>query len=165
VRSGLDDLSALRRLVQGADAVLYLLGPRPPHRDVFCAAATRTLPEAMAGEHVERLLCLTGAMVAPDPRHVSLPLRAFATAFRPSRPDVAADRASQERLVRESALRWTSFKPPRLTIARRTGRLLVGPRLRVGLLSSVSREALAGCLLDAAEQGLHVGEAVYLSAA
>jgi hypothetical protein len=165
VRSSLDDLIALDTLVRQCDAVFCLLGARPPHRDVFCATATGAIIESMRREHVDRLLCLTGAMVSPEASHLSLPMRTMAALFRRSRPDVAADRASQEMLVRESRLRWTIFKPPRLTSERPTGPVRVNTDLRVNLRSFVPRQALAACLLAAAEQDLFIGESVYLSAA
>lgn len=165
VRGGFDDSAALGALVRDSDAVFVLLGARPPHRDVFCAPATRAIIEAMTTEHVPRLLCLTGAMIAPDAHHLTWPAQAMATLFGRSRPQVAADRASQEALVRESGLRWTIFKPPRLTNGLPIGPLRADATLRVGLRSFVSRAQLAACMLTAAEEGQHIGECVYLSAA
>ena len=165
LRSDFDDSTALDELVRGCDAVLCVLGRRPPHRDVFCAAATRAIIDAMVREHVDHLLCLTGAMIAPDASHLSIPARAMAALFGRSRPAVAADRASQETLVRESGMRWTVFKPPRLTDGRATGRLRASTTLRVGLRSFVPREELAAYMITVAVQKLHVGECVYLSAA
>lgn len=165
VRGGFDDPAALGALVRDCDAVFVLLGARPPHRDVFCAPATRAILEAMTTEHVDRILCLTGAMIAPDARHLSWPAQAMAALFGRSRPQVAADRASQEALVRESGLRWTVFKPTRLTNGPPTGRLRADASLRVGLRSFVPRAELVACMLMAAERGQHIGECVYLSAA
>ena len=47
-----------------------------------------------------------------------------------------------------SGLDWTIVKPPRLTNSSQQERDVAGPNLPVGLLSSVSRAALATFMLD-----------------
>ncbi len=62
----------------------------------------------------------------------------------------------------QSSLDWSLVKPPRLTNARSRGRYRVGPSLRVGLLSNLSRDDLAMFLLAALMSGKWMGEAVFL---
>ena len=147
-----------RATVAGANAVVLLFGPRPPHRDVFCAAATRTVIEAMKHKEVHRLLCVTGAMAGVDTAHLTFPARLMAAAFRRSRPEVAADRDEQERLVRDSGLAWTLVKPPRLTHSPHVSGCSAAADARIGLRSSISRATLADFMLQAIEQNLHLGE-------
>lgn len=163
-RSEFNDLACLRTVVQGSDAVFCLLGTRPPHRDVFCASATQAIVEAMTRERVDRLLCLTGAVSAPQAAHLSISLRAMAALFRQFRPKVAADRDAQEALVCQSHLRWTVFKPSRLTSGPATGHLRANTNLRLGLRSFVSRIELTAHMIMAAEQNLYIGERLYLDA-
>lgn len=164
LRGPLDDPTVTRAVVAGADAVLCLFGPRPPHREVFCAAATQVVVDAMKRKEVRRLLCLTGAMVGqgPDLAHLTPPARALAAAFRRSRPAVAEDRVGQEAVVRGSGLAWTLVKPPRLTDQPAVREVEAGPAVRVGLLSSIPRATLAEFLLRTVESNLHLCEAVQL---
>lgn len=162
-RGTFDDLSLLEAIVEGVDAVCCFLGPRPPNTDVFCAAATQAILNAMAHQGVRRFACVTGAMIAAPAAYVSLPARCMASLFRLARAQVAADRVSQEAIVRASATSWTLFKPPRLHGGPRSGRVAIGPEVRVGVMSSVSRSDLAIALLDVVETGQFIREAVYVS--
>jgi len=98
-----------------SNAVCCVFGARPPYTDVFCAAATRIIIDAMRKAGVERLVCQTGAMIGDYRTNRTLPFRLMASAFNSRAPEVAQDRVEQERLVRESSLKWTIVKPPRLT--------------------------------------------------
>ena len=164
LRGALDDPTLARAVVAGADAVLCLFGPRPPHREVFCAAATQVIVDAMKAKEVRRLLCLTGAMVGDghDLVYLTPPARAMAAAFRRARPAAAADRVGQEAVARGSGLAWTLFKPPRLTDEPIVRALTVGPSVRIGLLSSISRATLADYMLRTVESNLHLCEAVLM---
>jgi putative NADH-flavin reductase len=137
----------VRQVVEGADAVCCVVGAHAPHRDAFCAAATRAIVAAMETAGCRRLLCVTGAMIGDVPTR-SRPMAWMRTWFARRRPAVARDREEQEAVVAESALDWTVVKPPRLTEAAPAGRIAAGPDLAVGLRSSISRADLATFLLD-----------------
>ncbi len=158
----LADLEAVHEVVRGAQAVICVFGPRPPHREVFCAEATENIIAAMRTTGTERLLCQTGAMVGALPRNVSRPMRWMAHRFARARPQVAADRAVQERLVRASRLEWTLVKPPRLRTGATRRSVRAGPALPVGLLASIRRSALADFLFDELTAERFVGQAVYV---
>lgn len=142
-----EDDGRVREVVRATDGVCCVFGPRSPFRDVFCAAATRTVLAAMEHQGIGRLLCVTGAMVGDTPSR-SRAMGWMAAWFRRRRPAVAADRAEQERLVAASPLDWTILKPPRLTEADATGRVVAGEAVPVGLLSSLTRADLARFMLD-----------------
>lgn len=158
----LSDPEAVHQVVTGTQAVICVFGPRPPHREVFCAEATENIIAAMRAGGTARLLCQTGAMVGALPHNVSLPMRWMAHRFARSRPLVAADRAAQERLVRASRLDWTLVKPPRLRTGAARRPVRAGSALPVGLLASIRRSALAGFLLDELAAERFVGQAVYV---
>jgi putative NADH-flavin reductase len=164
-RGTFDDLSLLRDAVDGVDAVCSFIGPRPPNTDVFCAAATQAILNAMAVHGVQRFACVTGAMVAASPASVSVPARLVATLFRLARAQVAADRASQEAIVKSSASSWTLFKPPRLHTGPRSASLVIGSGVRVGLVSTLSYSDLAFVILDAVEKGQFTRQSVFVRAA
>ena len=164
-RGTFNDPSLLQDAVAGVDAVCSFIGPRPPNTDVFCAAATQAILNAMAVHGVQRFACVTGAMVAASTASVSVPARLVAALFRLARAQVAEDRVSQEAIVRSSATSWTLFKPPRLRAGPRSVRVAAGPEVRVGLLSFISRTDLANLILDAVEKGQFIRQAVFVRAA
>lgn len=147
IHGGFQDSARVRQVVQGTDAVCCVIGPRPPYVDVFCAAATRAIMDAMVAAGCRRLLCVTGAMIGDVPT-LSRPMSWLRAWFRWRRPAVARDREDQESAVAASPLDWTIIKPPRLTDAGPCGRTVAGPALPVGLRSSVCRADLASFLLD-----------------
>lgn len=157
-----DYLPDIVTAVQGTDGVCCLVGTHARSPEPFCAALTQHIVEAMRGERVRRLVCLTGAMIGALPHNVSPAVRAMARLFRWHAPDVAADRAQQEAVVMASGLDWTLVKPPRLTDGAGTGVVHADPELRVGLLDRVSRLDLAEFVFRAATQGRFVGQKVYV---
>jgi putative NADH-flavin reductase len=158
----LGDLGLVREVVANAQAVICVLGPRPPLRDAFCAAATATILAAMKTGGGGRFLCQTGAMIGALPPNVSRPMQWAARRFAAAHPAVAADRAEQEALVRASPVAWTLVKPPRLSNRRRPRPVAAGPTLSVGLLSSIGRAALAGFMLDEIDGPRFICQAVYV---
>ena len=158
----LSDLGLVQEVVANTRAVICVLGPRPPFRDTFCAAATAAIIGAMKACGVARFICQTGAMIGSLPHTVSRPMRWAARQFAAAHPAVAADRAEQEALVRSSTLDWTLVKPPRLTNRPPRHPVTAGPALSVGLLSSVGRPALAAFLVDEVERPRCIGQAVYV---
>lgn len=159
VRGGFDDAARVLETVTGAHAVCCVIGPRPPHTDAFCAAATAAIVAAMHRAGVRRLVCQTGAMIGPGRR--SAPFAWMCARFARRAPEAAADREAQERIVMASGLDWTLLKPPRLTERPPGHTLRVGAELRMGLLSSVGRADLAALTLDAIAQARFVGERVF----
>ncbi len=147
--------------VESADAVCCVFGPRPPYTDIFCRAATQVVTACMKEREVRRLLCQTGAMVGHYPANRTLPFRIMESVYRRRLPDSAADRDGQEEVVTLSGLEWTLVKPPRLTGGRGVGQYRCGPRVKVGMLSAISRRDLAAFTLDAIDQKTWVGEAVF----
>lgn len=157
------DLSQPDRLdaaLRGADAVVIVLGPRPPYTEVFCATATAAILVGMRHSGTRRVACQTGAMVGPGP--LTLPFAAMRALYAWRQPAAAQDRIEQERLVMTSGLDWTLVKPPRLTDGPPRGHVQAGADLRPGLLSSLARRDLAGFVLDAIDQPALVGARVYL---
>lgn len=139
----------VQEVVRGADAVYCVFGPRAAHPDVFCAAATRAVIDAMRATGCRRLLCLTGANIGRLASR-SWAMSLMTATFARRHPALAGDRVDQETAVMASDLDWTVVKPPRLTDAGPRGPVVAGPNVRAGLLSSISRVDLARYLLDSA---------------
>lgn len=162
LRGDLDTPSDVLAAVSNADAVLCVFGPRSTKDPPFAAAATARIVEAMKSAGVSRLVCQTGAMVGDLPPNVSTPMRFMARLFRRRYPALAADSAGQERLVATSGLDWTLVKPPRLHDGPPRRPTHADPALRVGLMSAISRAALAEFLLDQAGPKRHAGRRLYV---
>jgi uncharacterized protein YbjT (DUF2867 family) len=162
VRGFSDYLPDIVDAVRRADAVCCVFGAHLESPEPFCAALTERIIDAMRGEAVRRLVCLTGAMIGAIPGNVDPAMRVMAGLFRWQGAEIAADRARQEAVVMASGLDWTLVKAPRLTDGPRTGAVQADPALPVGILSRVSRLDLADFLFRAATHNRFVGQKVYV---
>lgn len=163
LRGDLGDTDHVRDTIAGTMAVCCVFGPRPPYTDVFCARATELIVEEMRRVRVRRLVCQTGAMSGGDVANWTLSMRLMVRMFRWQRPAVAADRMSQEKLVRQSDLDWTLVKPPRLTDGPARGRVAAAVDLRIGLLSKISRADVASFLIGECVAPRYLKQAVYVT--
>lgn len=150
VNGELTEYARVAETVAGSDVVCVLFGPRPPYLDPFCAAGTSAIVRAMRESGCGRIIALTGAMVGTATNRTA-PFSRLARMYAGRQPVSAADRIEQERVVGESGLDWTIIKPPRLTNGPARGRVQSGPSLSVGLLSRISRQDLAGFILQEIE--------------
>lgn len=149
-------------VIQNADAVLIAFGPRVPSEAPFCAGETGKILDGMRRHGVDRILCVTGAMVGDYPANRTWFFQRLASWIQGRYPALMEDRARQEMMVRSSGMKWTVFKPPRLTTGAPRGKVTVGPSVRVGLLSSIARADLAGAMVDEAGQGRWIGQCVFI---
>jgi putative NADH-flavin reductase len=147
IRGDFADSARVSEVVEVADAVCCVYGPRAPFVDIFCASATRAVIAAMRQTGRRRLLCVTGAMIGTVVTR-SRPMTWARAWFRWRRPAVARDRDEQEEIVMASDLDWTVVKPPRLTDAGRSGKVRAAANLGVGLRSAITRPDLAAFMLD-----------------
>jgi len=155
----------VRRTLTGADAIIITIGPRPPSQEVFCAAATRLIADVARDVGVTRLVCLTGALIGDYRENQGTVFRLLGRLFRGKAEASWRDRIAQEDAVRQSGLRWTLVKPPRLTHGPRTGRVKIGPEVRTGLLSAISRKDLADVLLNLCADENAVGGTLFVNGA
>jgi len=148
VVGALNDPTAVREVLRGADAAVVLFGPTKATTKMFCATATKAIIAGMRTQEVPRLLCVTGAMIGTMPGNVSLGLKLLSFGVRRTgQAEAMDDRDNQERIVRSSKLTWVAVKPPRLTDGA-GGAVSAGPTVKVGLGSHCSRTALARFLVD-----------------
>lgn len=163
VVGSLNDPTAVREVLRGADAAVVLFGPHHDARIPFCAAATRNIIAAMHTQSQARLLVVTGAMTGGMPSNVSLFMRFMRKIVqRSAHEGMVEDRSEQERLVRNSNLAgWTLVKPTRLTDDAATDAVEIGPDLSVGMRSSISRASLAGALVREILEPRFAQQAVY----
>lgn len=148
--------------LEDCSAVICVFGPRPPFAEVFCETATATIVAAMKKFSICRLVCQTGGLIGEYPANRTLPFRLMADQSRRRWPQQNLDREGQERVVIHSGLAWTIVKPPRLTNGKPRGIWTVGPEVREGMLSSISREDLAEFLLAETLTPRHLNQAVFI---
>jgi putative NADH-flavin reductase len=152
------DQSALRRAIDGADAVLSCLGSTSSAEVGIAATGTAAIVEAMQSVGASRLVAISASPVAtlptpdrPEPtrdpgegfltRTVAVPLmkRVFGRTY--------ADLAAMETVIRSSGLDWTIMRPPRLTDGQSVNyRIAIGHNVPHG--NSISRRALAHAMLN-----------------
>jgi putative NADH-flavin reductase len=152
----------VERTLRGCDAVCCAFGPPPPFTDIFCAHATRVIVQAMQRLNVSRILCQTGAMIGDYRQNRTNPFQTLVWLFHRCNRALAEDRARQERIIKESGLRWTIVKPPRLTNQPATGIYLAGVHVKVGLLSAISHADLAMFILNEGLAPMNIGRAVFI---
>lgn len=156
--------------VDGHDAVLCILGAKPEGADArrgqpgvpVCSRGTKHLIEAMTAAGMRRLVVVSSTSVGdsrgtgrfPAPWVVRTLLR-----------EVMVDKEIQEAAVRGSGLDWTIVRPARMTNGPRTGRIRVGPALRWGLGSKVSRADVAAVVLDTLSDARSIGAALTVTGA
>ena len=143
----LDDATAVRAALDGADAALSGIGPRRRADAPVAAPAPPAILRAAEGTAL-RLVVISAAPVEPPPaddsfvsRRIALPL--IGVLLRP----VYDDLREMERELRGSDSVWTAFRPPMLTSGRATGayRTRVGGSVPRGF--TVSRTDLADAML------------------
>ena len=159
MKGSLTNPSDVERAITGCEAVICAFGPRPGSSDAFCAEATRNIVTAMKARDVQRLVCITGAMIGAYP-HLSWFMRSMKSTYQKKQPDMAIDRIEQERLVETSGLAWTLVKPPRLSDGEARRQYRSGENLKVGAMSSINRLDLSRFILDQLDAKEYVGKRV-----
>lgn len=158
VVGALDDAAAVQSVVQGADAVISVLGARKGGAATVCSEGMRSILPAMEHCGVHRLIALS-AYGASETRKASWFIRFVRTM-------IAAkmnDKDIMEALVRTSAADWTLVRPPALTNGKAAGNYRAGTALRPGVTGYLSRADLAAFMLSAAVRGDYLRAAPVVS--
>jgi putative NADH-flavin reductase len=141
---------AVKRTVDGTDAVLSALGHAKGSPDDLLAHATSNVIPAMRMGGVDRLVVLSSPAVADAADRPGLFYWAARALLRVTMPAVVRDHREQARLIEASGLAWTIVRGPLLfTDGPRTGRCHAGP---IGHESSlrICRADLAAFMLETA---------------
>jgi putative NADH-flavin reductase len=145
--------------VQSADAVILTLGAKAnlamltgPIR--LFSDATRILIQAMESAGVKRLICVTG-FGAGDSRHMSVLQR---LPFELLLGRVYEDKATQEMMIRRSALSWVIARPGILTNGPHTGRYKILDRPADWRSGTISRADVADFLVKQVEDDAYLGK-------
>ena len=145
--------------VEGQEAVISVLAPRPRTNGRVYVEGTRNLADAAARAGVRRFVAVSADGAGAESGTLTLAYRLVMRIPVVARlyPDIAL---MESELRSRTDLDWTVVRPPILTNGPRSGvvREAVGPVLAGGL--RLSRADLAQYLLELVESGDHVRESV-----
>jgi len=162
VQGDIREPDRVQAAVQGADAVISVLGPTE-NKPVFAVSeGTEHILEAMKNHGVERLIVSAGAGVG-DPgdepglldRVVNLLLRLFSKW-------VFEDMKRTVETIRGSDVRWTVVRVPMLTDQEPRGEVKVG-YVGKGMGTRIARADMARFMLDQVDSDQYVHEAPAIS--
>lgn len=154
----------VHEVLEEADAACLVFGPHPPFTDVFCAESTEIIISEMKRAGVSRLVCQTGAMIGDYVKNRSWLFEKMAALYRRRNVEAYRDRLTQEELVKNSGLDWLVVKPPRLQDQQTSALPSVGPDVRVGMMSSVSRIQIANFIVGQILRPTIINRIVFIKA-
>jgi putative NADH-flavin reductase len=154
----LDQPDAVAAVVQGADAVISVLGVRKGGALTVCTDGIRSMLQAMQHTGTQRLIALS-AYGASETRDHSWFIRLVRKIIR----EKMRDKDAMEKLVRASTTDWTLVRPPALTNGAVTGAYRASTSLKPGITGRLSRADLAGFMLSVAERGDFLHQAPVVS--
>ncbi len=146
------DAAAVGQAIRGQQAVIITLGiptrlaigPPLAGRSYVLSEGTHHVIAAIQKHGVRRLICET-AIGAGESRRQCTPLARFA--FRVVLRWLFREKDRQEELTRGTDLDWTIIRPTALSNGPATGLYDVGPKLRSGILTYVSRRDAADLMV------------------
>jgi len=146
------DYKAVQKLVTGVDVVVSLFGQVKGSPHNVQTEGTRHILLAMEAAGVNRIISLSGGgLPFPEKDRPKFPDRMIRRIMEWFVPHVLKDAEGQAQLLRESRLKWSIARGPRLTNGPHTGQYRVG---WVGVNSgmSLSRADLAEFILKEVEE-------------
>jgi putative NADH-flavin reductase len=149
--------------VDGADAVVSVLGQTDEGPDDLLTVGGRHVTDAMVAAAVDRFVTLVGAGVREDGESVPLAGRVMGTLLKLVSGEVLADAEAHVEQVRATDLDWTVVRAPRLSDDPGTGDYRAGD-IELGF-ESVARADVARFVLDCLEDGRNVRELPKVGAA
>lgn len=158
------DAASVKSVIEGADAVLSGVGPTR-RSDPLKPASTsaRAAVSAMDAVGVRRVLMISAEPVnrtgAGEPL---LTRRVVAPLLWRLMPELYADLALMERVLRESGLDWTAVRPPRLLDGAGQGRYRHAIEAGGGA-GVIARADVARAMLDFVTDATTIGHAVGIS--
>jgi putative NADH-flavin reductase len=156
VQGDATDADAVRRLVQGCDAVVSALGPVGRGTDI-CSVAARNVIAA----GTPRYVAISGAGIDVPGDKKDLGGRIGSFFVRTLLPAAFRDKVREHALLEQSTLAWTLVRAPRLMDKPGTGQPRVSLERSPG--NSVSRAALAGFVLRCLEDDSLVRKAPFIA--
>lgn len=157
VQGSATDARAVRRAVEGAEAVLVTLGVKSPLPTTVFSDSSRILLQVLKEiGSSPTLIVLTGFGTGDSGSYNSFPMKILFTLLL---KQVYLDKERQEGLIAAGYPRWEMVRPGRLTNGSMTGRYRVLDTLVEGMkVGAISRADVAQFLVDQAEQPTYLGK-------
>jgi len=149
VRGDVMNPTDVENTVQGADAVISVLGQRKDSPADMQTVATRNILGAMQKYNVRRLVSLTGAGVDAPEDKPKLMNHLIKFALKTLSGKVFKDALQHADLIRKSDVDWVIVRVPMLNEGPHTGKYRVG-RVGVNTSARISRADVADFLLKQA---------------
>ena len=162
LKGEISNYELVKDVVAGSDCVLITLGHRKPFKDIFCSDATGLIKKAMEETGVNRVVCLTGAMIGDSDSNLTVPFRMMKKFMAGRLKDQFEDRAGQEEEIKKSGLEWTIVKPPRLIENGERKIFIYSETLKMGLASSIGFDDLAEFLVEQIASKDYLQKSVYV---
>ncbi len=162
IQGSLSDAERVAQVINGADAVLSVLGPTSNEPTFEISQGTTTLIKAMKQHGVKRLVISAGAGVGDPGDAPKLFNKLINVALKATARNVYEDMLKTVALVRESGLEWTVVRVPRLTDTSKTGNVRVG-MVGKGTGANLSRADMAEFMLKQVDDLRHLRQAPVIS--
>lgn len=159
LRANPADAEALLPAVEGRDAVVTALGPRPGDRAGICGSGARALAAALPLAGVRRVVAVSAAPLAPGGEGPLMRWVAKPLLWRILRESYQDLRRMEDALA-GSGLDWTVIRPPKLTNGPHTGRYRRATDLAVRGGLRISRADTADACLAALADPDTIGHAL-----
>ena len=148
------DRDSVSRVMNGADAVISVLGARGP----VMAEASQAIVAVADDGGPTRIVMLSSFAVARDRL---TPVSKLVTSM--AMGSQIKDKAAGEDLLRASDLEWTIVYATKLTNGPKSQATVVPENEKVGLGRKISRADVASFLLQAATEGLYIRDDVVIT--
>lgn len=157
VQGSATDANAVRRAVEGVEAVVVTIGTKSPLPTTMFSDSSRVLLQVLKEMGSSpTLIVLTGFGAGDSWSYNSFPVRMLFTLVL---KQVYADKERQEELIADGYPRWEIVRPGRLTNGGMTGRYRVLDTLVDGMkMGAISRADVAQFLVAQAEQPTYLGK-------
>lgn len=160
VQGGLQDVENIERAINGADAVINLLGPRPGDdlKSKALTQGTQNIIKVMKKFGVRRLITVSTPSASapndlPDFKFKIL-VSIIKTAMRPAYEEIV----KVAQTVKDSELDWTIVRVSILNNSPKSGKLRVGYLGRGEVGTNLSRADMAEFILGELKNGNYIGQ-------
>jgi putative NADH-flavin reductase len=163
VQGSVQEADKVEEAVQGADAVMMVLGHTKSSSKDLLASSARIVLAAMKKHGVHRLISLTGAGVRyPEKDTPQLFDRVMGFLLKQMAGDLLADSTQHVQTIRNSDLEWTIVRVPVLTDGPHTGQIKVG-YVGNGVSARIRRADVADFMLRTLETRSHIHDLPVIS--
>ncbi len=147
VQGELNNLAAIKQAIEGADAVISLLGPPGRVRGCFVSEGMANIVKAMKEKNINRLIATATPSASDSNDSFDLKFRIAVIMIRLLMGDAYSDIVKTAGIIRESGLNWTIVRLPFLNNKPKSGKVNAGYTGKGVVNFTLSRADLVDFLL------------------